>query len=80
MRGVAVCRVCDEIMLGSQYAEKPQGKLDKIDFAQIIFSLILFLLVEVAQIFGGLLSIVFYVNLIVLIVRVILKKTGHKSS
>jgi hypothetical protein len=80
MRGVAVCRVCDEIMLGSQYAEKPRGKLDALDVTQIILFVILFLIGYVSQISGLWLTILFYVNLLALIIRVVIKKTGHRST
>lgn len=78
MRGVAVCRVCDEIMLGSQYAEKPRGKLDKIDSAQIVIFVVLFLFSYIAQ--SSILMTLFYVNLLVLLIRVILKKTGRRTT
>lgn len=78
MRGVAVCRVCDEIMLGSQYAEKPRGKLDKIDSVQIVIFVVLFLFSYIAQ--SSILMTLFYVNLLVLLIRVILKKTGRRTT
>jgi hypothetical protein len=75
IRGVAVCRVCDEIMTGATY-EKTKLVISRNDW--VLFSL--FIILNLLSYFGQAIvfSMVAYFVFIVLIIQIVRRSRKHK--